>query len=207
MRYNEPVTLVLKKQKCMDNFRCELYMCQLTIFLIALIASTGTAQIVTDNHDTPGFPDSDLHFQLIEALGVSAGTNLFHSFREFNIDGGVGKKVNNRSSIFTVFNRITGGDADTLGGSIGGHRQSEFYLINPPGVFFGPNLSVDLTDFLAVTNSERFDWGNYIRFQFEPVQEQVVRVAPVAAFGFMKVNRLEIDHRKRTLSVRNEVIR
>ena len=179
----------------------------MVILLIVLFASIGKAQITIDDNDTSGFVDANLQFQLIDAFGITVGANIFHSFSEFNTNENIGKNFDNHSSIFTVFSRVTGGNAHSLGGSIGRHRQSGFHFINPPGVFFGPNLSVDLTDFLAVTNSERFDWGNDIRFQFERVQEQVVRVAPVAAFGFMKVNRLEIDHLKRTLRIRDEVNR
>jgi len=80
---------------------------------------------------------------LIEG-GATRGSNLFHSFQEFNI--GEGREVNfaNPAEIANIFSRVTGNNPSVLLGKLGVLGNANLFFINPKGIFFGENASLDI---------------------------------------------------------------
>ncbi|MDJ0688728.1 MAG: filamentous hemagglutinin N-terminal domain-containing protein [Xenococcaceae cyanobacterium MO_188.B32] len=84
--------------------------------------------------------------------GAARGSNLFHSFREFNINEGRGAYFKNPTLIENIFSRVTGSKPSHLLGTLGVLGNANLFFLNPNGIIFGPNASLDIRgSFLATT--------------------------------------------------------
>ncbi|KAB8331903.1 S-layer family protein [Scytonema tolypothrichoides VB-61278] len=87
--------------------------------------------------------------------GTTRGINLFHGFKEFSIpEGGIANFISN-PAIQNIISRVTGGSRSDIYGTIkvtGG--DANLFLLNPNGIIFGPNASLDIRgSFIASTAS------------------------------------------------------
>ncbi|AFZ24155.1 filamentous hemagglutinin family N-terminal domain protein [Cylindrospermum stagnale PCC 7417] len=95
-------------------------------------------------------------------------TNLFHSFSQFGVDANQTANFLSQPSIQNILGRVIGGNASLINGLItvtGGNAN--LYLINPAGILFGANSSLNVpASFTATTaNAIGFDnqqWFNAI---------------------------------------------
>ena len=87
--------------------------------------------------------------------GVTQGVNLFHSFSEFNVGDNQSVFFDVSSNVGRVISRVTGGNSSRILGKLGvSGGSADLFLLNPNGIFFGPNSSLDLKgSFLATTAS------------------------------------------------------
>jgi filamentous hemagglutinin family protein len=115
--------------------------------LIALISSTisfnsAVAQVTSDNTvNTQVTQNGDIS----EITGgETRGSNLFHSFREFSVRTGNEAFFNNAATISNIFSRVTGGNMSNIDGLIRANGAANLYLINPDGIIFGENASLDI---------------------------------------------------------------
>jgi filamentous hemagglutinin family protein len=94
--------------------------------------------------------------------GAIRGSNLFHSFREFNIDEGHAAYFANPQSIQNIFSRVTGNNPSHIFGTLGVLGDANLFFINPQGIIFGPNATLDIRgSFVGSTaNSIIFPDGN-----------------------------------------------
>ena len=76
--------------------------------------------------------------------GAVRGNNLFHSFREFNIGEGKGGYFENPAVIENIFSRVTGSNLSNILGTLGVLGDANLFFLNPNGILFGPNASLDL---------------------------------------------------------------
>ncbi|MHC5723833.1 MAG: two-partner secretion domain-containing protein, partial [Nostoc sp.] len=93
--------------------------------------------------------------------GAARGTNLFHSFQDFNVGVGRGVYFANPQGITNIFSRITGSNSSNIFGKLGVLGNANLFLLNPNGILFGKNASLDLQgSFLGTTaNSIIFPGG------------------------------------------------
>ncbi|MBW4605594.1 MAG: filamentous hemagglutinin N-terminal domain-containing protein [Calothrix sp. FI2-JRJ7] len=86
--------------------------------------------------------------------GTKAGSNLFHSFEEFSITSGQTAYFTNSTNIVNIISRVTGKQASNIDGSIRASGATNLFFINPNGIIFGTNASLDIGgSFLASTAS------------------------------------------------------
>ncbi|MBU7583825.1 MAG: S-layer family protein [Nostoc sp. TH1S01] len=93
--------------------------------------------------------------------GTVVGKNLFHSFSEFSIPKNSSVLFKNNGEIQNIFSRVTGGKVSNIDGSISAQGSANLFLLNPAGIIFGQNASLNIGgSFVATTaNSIKFADG------------------------------------------------
>ncbi len=118
--------------------------------------------------------------------GTQQGGNLFHSFGKFNLHTGE-SAVFNDSGITNTISRITGGEYSWINGKIVSGAEN-LYLLNPAGILFGPNASLDLAGSFHVSTADYLRMGENEKFFVQPLENEILSVAAPAAFGFLDKN-------------------
>ncbi len=98
--------------------------------------------------------------------GAQRGINLFHSFREFNISEGRGAYFSSpNAEIQNILTRVTGNNRSNILGTLGtfGSSQPNLFLINPNGIVFGRNASLDVRGSFVGSTADtiKFADGNF----------------------------------------------
>ncbi len=108
---------------------------------------------------------------LIEG-GARRGTNLFHSFERFNVGENqtVRFVVPDAGAVERIFSRVSGGEATQILGTLGTTAAADLFLINPNGIFFGPNARLDVRGSFVTTTAESILFEN--GFAFSTVDPQ-----------------------------------
>jgi len=113
--------------------------------------------------------------------GARRGANLFHSFQEFNIEEGRGAYFMNPAGIENILSRVTGKNRSDILGTLGVLGKANLFLINPNGIIFGPNASLDVNgSFVGTTaNGIRLANGDSFRTNSgEPLPTRLLNVNP-----------------------------
>lgn len=94
--------------------------------------------------------------------GVQRGSNLYHSFLEFNVNNGQRVYFANPTGVDNILSRVTGSSPSNILGTLGVNGAANLFLLNPKGIIFGPNAQLDIQgSFLATTaNSFKFPDGS-----------------------------------------------
>ena len=129
---------------------------------IAQISSDGTLSTTVSTDDAVNF--------LIEG-GDHSGDNLFHSFSEFSIPNLGSAYFNNDVDIVNIFSRVTGGNVSDLQGLIRANGTANLFLINPAGIVFGENASLDVGGSFFATTAESVVFGDGIEFSATKPEE------------------------------------
>jgi len=125
--------------------------------LIAYLGDGAFAQLVPDT--TLGSENSrvTLMTPTIDQIngGATRGANLFHSFQEFNVGEGRSAYFTNPAGIENILTRVTGTNPSNILGTLGvSDGNANLFLINPNGIIFGANASLDVGgSFVASTAS------------------------------------------------------
>ncbi len=154
-----------------------------------MLASGSLAQIATDGTVGAVQALTGPDFTIGEVLGSRAGTNLFHSFSNFNVNTGESATFTGANDITNVISRVTGGAASNIDGILRSTIGSaDFWFTNPAGVMFGPNAQLDVPGSFHVTTADEIRFpGNEI-YAAAPVPGEVLSVASPEAFGFLSAN-------------------
>lgn len=96
---------------------------------------------------------------LIEG-GAIRDTNLFHSFLEFNIDEGQRVYFANPAAIANIFSRVTGSDPSDILGTLGVDGPANLFFLNPNGIIFGPNSSLNVQGSFAAITAGAIQFGD-----------------------------------------------
>jgi filamentous hemagglutinin family protein len=97
--------------------------------------------------------------------GAVGGTNLFHSFQRFDIPTGGSATFDlvNTPAITTIFSRVTGGSASNIDGAIrtvNSINPVSLFLMNPAGIIFGPNASLNIGGSFTGTTASSIKFAN-----------------------------------------------
>ncbi|HEY9674922.1 MAG TPA: filamentous hemagglutinin N-terminal domain-containing protein [Waterburya sp.] len=96
--------------------------------------------------------------------GAIRGTNLFHSFREFNVGEGRGAYFTNPTGIANIFSRVTGTNPSNILGTLGVLGNANLFLINPNGIIFGFNARLDVAGSFLASTASSFLFDNNLEF-------------------------------------------
>jgi len=135
-----------------------LFRLYLILNLLTVVSNRVNAQIQPDS--TLGAESSAVNSnQTVKGVpsdvilgGAVRGTNLFHSFQNFNVNSGQSAYFTNPSGITNILTRVTGNNPSNIFGVLGVLGNANLFFINPHGIIFGPNASLALNgSFLATT--------------------------------------------------------
>jgi len=118
--------------------------------------------------------------------GTIKGTNQFHSFGLFSVWTGDTASFNGPSWIANIIGRITGGQQSIIDGTLRSTiTRANLYLLNPYGVLFGPNASLDVSGSFHVSTADYLRMTDGAKFYADLGKQSTLSTAPVAAFGFL----------------------
>jgi filamentous hemagglutinin family protein len=157
------------------------------------------AQVVTDGSlggpkgpvgsgTIPGVGTTTYH--ITDSLGKRAGQNLFHSFSTFNVGTGESATFTGPGGIQNIVSRVTGGSNSWIDGTLRSTIQgANLYFLNPWGIVFGPNASLDVRGSFHVSTADYLRFEDGLRFSSVPSPaDQVLSTASPVAFGFLNAN-------------------
>lgn len=99
----------------------------------------------------PGFPGN-----FLITGGAERGNQLFHSFREFNVNAGRRVGFANPAGIDTILTRVTGANPSNILGELRVFGEANLFLLNPNGIIFGDNAQLNLRGSFLATTAEGF---------------------------------------------------
>lgn len=91
--------------------------------------------------------------------GARRGNNLFHSFEQFNVNNGQRLYFANPEGVFNIIGRVTGRGASNISGTLGVQGNANLFLMNPNGIVFGNNATLDLRGSFVGTTANRLQFG------------------------------------------------
>ncbi|MBW4662033.1 MAG: S-layer family protein [Drouetiella hepatica Uher 2000/2452] len=91
--------------------------------------------------------------------GARRGANLFHSFEQFNVGNGQRLYFANPEGVFNIIGRVTGRGASNISGTLGVQGNANLFLMNPNGIVFGNNATLDLRGSFVGTTANRLQFG------------------------------------------------
>ncbi|MEO5330567.1 MAG: filamentous hemagglutinin N-terminal domain-containing protein [Magnetococcus sp. YQC-5] len=134
-------------------------------------------------------------YAIKQDFGKTVGTNLFHSFAKFGLTAGETADFQG-SNVSNIISRVTGGTKSEIDGTIKSSISgANLYFMNPNGVMFGPNASLDVSGSFHVTTADYLKFGEEGKFYAnQSTSSQLVAVDP-SAFGFLgaKTNGVVLD--------------
>ncbi|MUG97316.1 filamentous hemagglutinin N-terminal domain-containing protein [Scytonema sp. UIC 10036] len=159
----------------MTRRTCNKYWLQVGIGLIAVGGSLfcrniAVAQIVPDNtlgaESSVVTPNVDIKGITSDRIdgGAIRGSGLFHSFQEFNVGEGRGGYFSNPVGVENIFSRVTGANASNIFGKLGVLGNANLFLLNPNGILFGPNASLDIKGSFSASTANSLNFGDGKQF-------------------------------------------
>ncbi|KAI9130177.1 filamentous hemagglutinin N-terminal domain-containing protein [Acaryochloris sp. CCMEE 5410] len=92
--------------------------------------------------------------------GTSKGSNLFHGFTNFSPSQNQTAFFNNNLNVRNIIARISGGTRSDIFGTIQANGSANLFLINPSGIFFGPNSRLNIGGSFFGTTATSIFAGN-----------------------------------------------
>ncbi len=125
-------------------------------------------------------------YQITPQWGETAGSNLFHSFKEFNINKDETAVFSGPDQISRIIARITGQDPSVINGKLSSTiPQADLYLLNSSGIIFGKNASLNIDGSFHVSTADYLLMEDDERFYTLPFDNEVLSFAQPSAFGFL----------------------
>ena len=162
---------------------------------LAQITPDGTLGSTTQPATINGLPSTQING------GTSRGANLFHSFGEFSVPAGQGAFFTNPTGIENILTRVTGTNASNIFGKLGVLGNANLFLMNPNGIIFGPNASLDVGGSFVATTANAILLGDTGRFSASTSQPSNLLSIQPSAFFFNQRPTRAIANRANTYNI------
>ena len=114
--------------------------------------------------------------------GTQAGTNLFHSFAEFNIQPDERVSFEAASSVTDIFARVTGANASAIEGTLS--SGANLFLLNPNGISWGTTARADVAGALTLSTADSVLFADGSRWDLEtPPDRQLLTISAPIGLG------------------------
>jgi filamentous hemagglutinin family protein len=133
-----------------------------TIPILCMTIGAVQAQPITPANDGTGtiVTPSGNRFDITGGQTSGNGANLFQSFDRFGLDAGQVANFLANPNIQNILGRVVGGEASLINGLIqvtGGNAN--LYLVNPAGILFGANASLNVPASFTATTATGVGFG------------------------------------------------
>ncbi|ALG67855.1 filamentous hemagglutinin N-terminal domain-containing protein [Beggiatoa leptomitoformis] len=166
---------------------------------IVLDGTIGTATEATRINEslisTPNKGEQNA-FVITPNLGAQYGSNLFYSFKEFNLQSGeiADFTVGQGAEIQNIISRVTGGSASFIDGTLRSDLvDGNLFFLNPYGVIFGENSQIELFSSFHVSTADTLMLGTDGEFNARFPEQSILSSAPPSAYGFLTNTPASID--------------
>ena len=129
--------------------------------LILASANSVRAQSITPANDGLNTKVNQVGLQYNITGGTQAGANLFYSLQKLGLTTGEIANFLSNPSVQNILTRVTGGEASLINGLIqvtGGNAN--LFIMNPAGIVFGSNASLNVPASFAATTATGIQVGN-----------------------------------------------
>lgn len=171
-----------------------------------LLLTASHAQNVTTNI-APTVGDGDFGSTVTQAGSVfeitggarpNSGTNLFHSFEQFNVGMSDTASFTNDAGLPTenILSQVTGGTRSDIFGIIQttGFPDANLFLINRAGILFGPGSSLNVEGSFHASTADFIELSDGTRFSSTSSSiDTLLTTAPPEAFGFLGEDEASIE--------------
>jgi filamentous hemagglutinin family protein len=135
-------------------------------------------------------------------FGKQIGGNLFHSFRDFNLDQNESATFSGPNTVNNVISRVTGGKPSQINGLLRSTiPNADVYLLNPAGIMFGAGAKLDVQGGFHASTADTLRLGSDGEFNASDIEQSVLTVATPRAFGFLAAKPAAITLQDSKLSV------
>ena len=139
--------------------------------------------------DNDGLILTGPEYSILQEYGETRGSNLFHSFRTFLVDGGETATFEGDIGISNILVRVTGDLITDIRGTMrSAINGSNLYFFNPNGISFGENASIDLTGSFHISTADYLSLSDGGVFDVSNPSESVLSNDKPGAFGFLGIN-------------------
>jgi filamentous hemagglutinin family protein len=149
------------------------------VLAIVVVPSTAVAQVIPDRTLRQNSVITPNGNQITVTGGSEVGRNLFHSFQQFSLNTGNTVFFNNSTNVENIITRITGSSASNIDGLIRTNGSANLFMINPNGIVFGRNASLNIGGSFFASTAEAIAFHN--AQQFSAVNPQPAPLLIVSA--------------------------
>jgi filamentous hemagglutinin family protein len=141
--------------------------------------------------------ETGTHFKISD--GLQKENNLFHSFSDFSIGSTeratfTESGIPNPSLVRNILARVTGGNESRIYGQLSSEiGRADLYLINPNGIMFSENATLNVPGSFHATTADYMRLGNQAFFYANLSENSTFVSAAPAAFGFLNKNPASIS--------------
>jgi filamentous hemagglutinin family protein len=146
-------------------------LCLFPLPVKAQISADGTTATTVETADGSNFNIKD---------GDRAGGNLFHSFGNFSVPDAGSANFLNDLDVQNIISRVTGGKISDIQGAISAQGRANLFLINPVGIVFGPNASLNIGGSFLGSTADSLLFSDRTEFSATNFQKPLLTInAPI----------------------------
>ncbi|WP_353572902.1 filamentous hemagglutinin N-terminal domain-containing protein [Candidatus Albibeggiatoa sp. nov. BB20] len=141
-------------------------------------------------------------YNISQDLGQTVGSNLFHSFDQFNVNQGEIAQFSGSEQIQNIISRVIGNQPSFINGTLRSTLpNADFYFLNPNGIIFGEFAQLQVPNSFHASTADYVKLSDGGEFNTRFPNQDILTTAPVASFGFLSDLPASISTQNSTLQM------